>query len=193
MRWVCFLFLLLHSSCGYRGGSGGKEALLTIPYIQGDRNGFFTGELIRQISESASFRYSNHDGDFLLRVVVLEICQDQIGYRRDLMRENGEVQDNIRPTEGRQTMKARVSLEEMGSSEVVWGPHVFTSDVDYDYVDQDSLQDLSFVDPGTGLPTTALKFSLGQLEPSENAQEAALAPLYRKLSQKILDAISAGW
>ncbi len=193
MRWLFILSLLLQTSCGYRGGFGGKEALLTVPYIQGDKNGFFTGELIRQINESTSFRYSNHEGDLLLRVVVLEICQDQIGYRTELMKENGEVRDNIRPTEGRQTMKARVTLERVDTQEIAWGPHVFSSDADYDYVDQDSLQDLAFVDPRTGLPTTVLRFSLGQLEPAENAQEAALTPLYRKLSQKILDAISLGW
>lgn len=192
MRYVAF-FLCLFSSCGYQGGFGSQGSVLTVPYIEGDANGFFTSALIREINESSSFRYSNHDGDLLLKVVILENGNSQIGYRRDPIVENGSEQNNIRPSEGRKSLKVQVSLEETNSKEAVWGPHIFSADSDYDYVDQDSFQDLTFNDPQTGSLITVLQFSLGQLEAFENAQDAALTPLYRNLSQKIVDAISSAW
>jgi hypothetical protein len=186
------LFSLL-SSCGYRGGTGSEGATLSVPYIDGDTHGFFTSALIKQINESTSFSYSNREGDFLLKVTVLEHANSQIGYRRDLIVENGEEQNNIRPSEGRKTLKVQVSVHDSSTQDAVWGPHIFSADADYDYVDQDSFQDLSFTDPNTGALVTVLQFSLGQLEAYENAQDAAMTPLYRQLSQKIIDAISAAW
>lgn len=72
------------------------------------------------------------------------------------------------------------------------GPLRFMADVDYDYVDGDSLQDLQFQN-AEGQHLIVLPFSLGQLEPQEAAHEAAQKPIYQKLSQKIVDAISAQW
>lgn len=167
--------------------------MISIPYIEGDKHGIFTSELIRGINQATSLRYSNTDGDVLLKVAIVEVGNEQIGYRRDSMEDNGEFKEYLRAVEGRRIMKVKASLVDPMSCKEVWGPYEFSSDGDYDYVNEDSLQDLAFIDPTTGLLTTVLQFSLGQLEPIDNAQDAAMNPLYRKLSQKIVDAISAGW
>ncbi len=187
-----FLALSFLSSCGYHSGFAEHNVSISVPYIEGDRYGYFTNELIRQINESTSFNYSNHEGDVFLKVAIIEVAHHQIGYRRDLIEVQGSLQDNIRPTEERKNMKVQVTLESP-SNEIVWGPYILDADVDYDYVDQDSLQDLAFTDPTTKSLITVLSFSLGQLESIESAQEAAAMVVYRRISQKIVEAISATW
>ena len=77
-------------------------------------------------------------------------------------------------------------------TEVVYGPYRVAADADYDYVDGDSIRDLTFID-SSGSTITVLPFSLGQLEPKESAALAATKPLYRRLAQKVVDAISSEW
>lgn len=188
MRVVFSFLCLLCSSCGYRWANEGETAI-SIPYIQGDRYGIFTSQLIRQINESSKFTFSNFNGDYCLKVSIVEVTYDQIGWRRDFLLDNGVLQDNIRPTEERKNMKVEIRLEQSGSGEPILGPTIISAYVDYDYLDQDALQDLAFVDPATGT-TTVLQFSLGQLETIESAQEASLIPLFQLLSQKIVNLLN---
>jgi hypothetical protein len=51
---------------------------------------------------------------------------------------------------------------------------------------------LTFINPA-GTLVTVLPFSLGQLESVESAQEAAARPLYSRIAQKVVDAISSEW
>ena len=118
-----------------------------------------------------------------------EINNEQIGYRRN-RGSDGTIKKSIMPTEGRETAVAEVTLIDNNTQKIVWGPQQIRAEVDNDYVDQDSLNDLSFVNP-QGNRVTVLTFSLGQLESIASAQEAALTPLYRTLAQKIIDAILA--
>ncbi len=83
-------------------------------------------------------------------------------------------------------MRIEVVFYEGDSDQIAYGPYAITASSDYDYIDGDSIQDLTFVDT-QGVFTTVLPFSLGQLEPVESAQEAATQPLYRRLAQKIVD------
>lgn len=188
LRFFPLIWILICSSCGYRWANH-EESTLSLPYIQGDRYGIFTSMLIRQINESSKLRYNNFDGDYLLKVCIVEISHDQIGYRRDFLEENGILQDNIRPTEERKNMKVEIQVLKTDTQEVVLGPAIIAAYADYDYLDQDALQDLAFFDPATG-PTTVLQFSLGQLETIESAQEASLIPLFQLLSQKIVNALN---
>lgn len=73
----------------------------------------------------------------------------------------------------------------------VIGPQTIKAFADYDYVDSNSLQDLSFIDPSTGTRVTSIAFSLGQLDSVGSAGEDALHPIYRQLAQKIVEGMVA--
>ena len=87
---------------------------------------------------------------------------------------------------------ATVEVFERKSNKIVLGPFNVISDSDFDYIDAESINDQSFID-SSGNRLTILAYSLGQLEGIESAKEAALIPLYKKLSKKIVDSISAYW
>jgi hypothetical protein len=186
------LFLCLFSSCGYRWAGEENISTLSIPYVKGDEDGSLTTELIRSFASSAPVRIVPSGGAYRLDVVVVEQQDDVVGYRIDPQDIRGKIQKNIVRDEGRRTLVLEVSLYQFQSKDPVFGPVRITADVDYDYVDGDSLPDLTFIDP-QGMPRTALAFSLGQLESIEAAQEAATRPLFRRISQKIVDVISTQW
>lgn len=164
---------------------------ISLPYIEQDLDGALTAEIAYQLASSGTFSYRHSGGALLLRVSVSPKETSQIGYRRD-RHKDGTLKKNIIPIEARDTITATVSIIERSTSRVVFGPIKITADTDYDFVDQDSLDDLSFIAPN-GQRDTVLDFSLGQLESRGSAQIAAQKPLYRKLAKKIVDVISLQW
>ncbi len=97
---------------------------------------------------------------------------------------------NLLASERRKTVTVQAALYESQSNEIVSGPFRIEAAVDFDYVDGDSIQDLVFVGPN-GISQVVLPFSLGQLESSEAAEEAAMRPLNVQIATKIVDAIFA--
>ncbi len=186
-------FFLLFTSCGYNLGRSQslKNPSITVPYVEKDVSGYFTSELIQELSYSSNLRYKYSDGDYILCVKIIDSNTSQIGYKYDRNNENIR-QNNLRATEGRQKVTARVELIDKASQSVKFGPFDISASYDFDYVDPDSLNDLSFID-ASGNRKTVLAFSLGQLESIESAKQAALRPLYHKLAKKIVDAISTYW
>ena len=182
---LCFLL----TSCGYLAGKGdiSSPISMNVPYVKGDKDGMLTAELICNVSSTGCFSYEK-TSHRILRVDITDLGNEQIGYRRDRHRD-GSIKKNVKATEGREKIAVNVSIYDENKGEVIWGPFSFQSDVDYDYVDQDSLQDLSFIDSG-GNRQTVLAFSLGQLESIESAKDAALLPLYRSLAKKIAEALT---
>ena len=189
---IANIFLFFLTGCGYHFQSDKEPITLSIPFIEGDLEGHFTAQLVKEISSSPRFIYHNYKGEYLLQVSILSSSEEQIGYQKDRLKIDGSLQKNLRPIEGRKIMTAKVSIAKRASQEIIWGPYEIVSDVDYDYVDQDSLFDLAFIEP-SGARRTVLSFSLGQLEPIENAQQASHRSLYHSLCQKIIDTISADW
>jgi hypothetical protein len=191
-----FLLLsLLLSSCGYRWHPEYPELSrpsIQVPFICGDEDGSLTNEVIRQLSSSGLADVDHRKGDYRLEASIVDVHSETVGFRRDRQIIHGKQKKNLLACEGRTVLTVEVSLFEGDSSRVAYGPYRVTADVDYDYVDGDSAQDLSFTAPD-GVFTTVLPFSLGQLESSEAAQEAATRPLYGKLAQKIVDVISSEW
>lgn len=193
MRIRLLFFFLILTSCGYNLGRtrNSEKALISVPYIKGDFNGLFTNELIKQISYSPTLDYRFSNADYLLKVDIITEATKQIGYKYDRNNKNKR-KDSIRATEGRQIIIAEVQVIDLRRNCVKFGPFQVKADADFDYVDPDSLNDLSFIDE-QGQRRTVLSFSLGQLQPIESAEEATLKPLYECLSKKIVDAILAYW
>jgi len=163
-----------------------------VPFISGDEQGILTSEIISALSSSGMVRIVSHMPEYRLHVAILKQNNETIGFRRDPQKVHGGVKKNLLACEGRRVLEAEVVLRKVETDAVAWGPYRLSSDADYDYVDGDSIQDLTFVAPD-GTPMIVLPFSLGQLESVESAQEAATQLLYRRLAKKIVDAFSAEW
>ncbi len=188
---VCSFLLL--PSCGYRWeGDPTCSRTLHIPFATGDEDGTLTSELIRAFATTTQTDIVSSEGQYRLEVSIVEQDHERIGFRIDRQVNNGKEQKNILGDEGRRNLLAHVSLYDCENDECVLGPCTVTAYADYDYVDGDSFQDLTFVD-SAGVRQTILAYSLGQLEPPESAREAATIPLYQQLSRKIVDLISARW
>jgi hypothetical protein len=189
------LSILIMNGCGYRWHPDfpeGTRPTIVVPYISGDDDGTLTSEVIRTITSSGIANVRSTDGDYLLKISVINSQNQTVGYRRDKQKVSGEIRKNIVSCEARRSLTAEVTIYEGSSEKIAAGPYKITADTDYDYVDGDSIQDLAFVN-SQGVPTIVLPFSLGQLESFESAHEAASRPLYKKLAQKIADTIFSAW
>lgn len=184
-------FLLLCASCGYRFDPGSEgRSTISVPYVQGDNEGKLTDAIIRKLTESGAFEYQRSCGRLSLEVVIVGDSNDRIGFRHDVSDTSGKIRKNIIGIENRRTLTAQVSLIDPVAEEIVFGPHVVTASMDYDYVDENSLKDLSFVD-SFGVRETSIQFSLGQLDAKDFAERDVLVPIYQRLAEKIVDGILA--
>lgn len=161
---------------------------MTLPFVKGDDDGFFTAEMSRALSASGLADLRSFDGDYRLEISLLQGCLETIGFRKDRQKVNGKNKRNMVACEARKTLLAEVTLFSGSTNEIVFGPSQIEADTDLDYVDGDSYKDLTFVDL-QGASQAVIPFSLGQLEAYESAQEAAKHPLYSRLAQKIIDVI----
>lgn len=181
------------SSCGYRWHYDYPDQLrptVSIPFIAEDEDGALNSEVIAALENSGIVDVVSKNGTYQLRIEILSNRNEKIGYRRDPQQIGGETKKNLLASEGRRSIDAKVSL--YNGSGVIYGPYQITANSEYDYVDGDSLKDLTFIDK-KGKLVEVLPFSLGQLESIESAQEATSKPLYRALAKKIVDVISAEW
>ena len=187
--------LLFATGCGYQWHSEYSAAprpVVVVPYIPGDESGLLTTEIISCLQTSGLAKVSATHGDFRLGLKILGERKDQIGYRRDPQKIKNEIQKNLLAAELRKTIDVEVTLFHGNTEEIAFGPYLISSWYDYDFVDGDSYQDLTFPGP-LGVPVEVLPFSLGQLEDLAAAETAASKPLVHKLAQKIVDVISSEW
>ncbi|MBI5345584.1 MAG: hypothetical protein HZB76_00340 [Chlamydiae bacterium] len=187
------LALFLLTSCGYRfeEKTQADRPTISVGYVSGDQTGILTQLLIKELASSGYFQYANHDAELKLNVKILDKSNSVIGYRHD-RHNDGSYKKTVMPTEGREKVVVEVSIISSASGSIVLGPYEINTDSDYDFVEKDTLDDLSFVDP-LGNRIKVLPFSMGQMESIESAQTAALTPLYRQVAQKVIDLISAEW
>jgi hypothetical protein len=191
-RFLLYNFLLL-SSCSYRWDLNypqAKRPTITIPFIQGDEEGMLTAEITNAIASSRIADVVAKGGDYTLKVQIIRSDAEIIGYRINPQKIKGEIKENLLATEGRKIIGVEAGLYQ--GDDLVYGPYKIAATADYDYIDGDSVEDLTFVNR-EGEMVIALPFSLGQLEPYEAALEAAARPVRVRLAQKIVDAISAEW
>jgi hypothetical protein len=185
-NWL--LKLLFLTSCGYQWHhADATRPTLTVPFVAGDEEGILTAEVISALSSSGLVDVIHQGGEYCLRIAIQSGGNDNIGFRRDPQKVDGKVRRNLLAIEARRSLAIEATLYR--GEELISGPFLLAAAVDYDFVDGDSIQDLTFINPA-GQLVTVLPFSLGQLEPLESAQDAATKPLYRQLAQKIVDALA---
>ncbi|MGB7978640.1 MAG: hypothetical protein WCF19_05720 [Chlamydiales bacterium] len=194
LKLFSLLFLInFLVSCGYRwqpSGLEGGRPTITVPFVKGDEDGSFTSEIISCLSSSGLADVVSHGGEYELRVSILGEESEKIGFRVDPQKVDGKIRKNLLAAEGRRRMTIEAAL--WSRDQCAFGPYKISADAEYDYIDGDSIQDLTFVNPA-GVVVTVLPFSLGQLEPVESAEHAATRPLFARLARKIADAISSNW
>lgn len=192
MKKIFYLgWFFLAFGCSYKmdTSDGLVQKRVNVPFVIGDSDGRLTAALTYQLSSQGLLEYSHSKADFILRAEVISLTNDKIGYKKD-RDPDGKLRKNLMPIEGREKIEVRVTLLSNLNKEVVWGPKLFSTDIDYDYVDEDSVKDLSFIND-SGQRETVLSFSLGQLESVFCAQEAALRPLYIKIAKNIVSVLSS--
>jgi outer membrane lipopolysaccharide assembly protein LptE/RlpB len=183
--------LLMLSACGYHFENVQSEnasVTISVPYIKGDPDGMLGAELTRALSSSGQFDCVQTGGMLILEVGIIAEGDNRIGYRFDRDPTNGKLRDNIIGTENRLTVSAEVKLMDAHTNQILVGPQVVKAYADYDYVDSNSIRDLTFYTPN-GVPEKVLDFSLGQLDSVEGAHDDAFAVIYRQLAQKIVDGL----
>ena len=190
MRSIPFLNLKLllialsFTSCGYHTAVSDNKTTISIPYVEGDAQGQFTAELIRQLTNSDIYEFVKKDGDLDLKVTIVGDKSDIIGFQYDLSHKKGKIERNLMAEENRRTLTAQVTLTDTSTEKVVRGPVNISTSTDFDYIDVNSLKEVSFIN-AHGNREKTISFSLGQLDSIEGAQDAALTPIYRQLARNI--------
>ncbi len=187
---VCFFACM--SGCGYEWRGADAVQTISIPYVCNDEDGSLTAELIRTFVSESYFRVIRSGAKYRLEASIVHRQNDEIGYQTNPQKIKGKIHKNLVDDQARKTIAVDVTLFDEESKIAMFGPCRIEADEVYDYVDGDSLQDLAFQD-SKGRGRSVLEFSLGQLEPSGAAQEAALRPLYKKIARKIAEAIASAY
>lgn len=174
--------LILCVGCGYQLGLGELSrdySTVSIPYIEGDWDGEFTAILIHQMSRSGALKYTDCVGDLQLLVRVIDQWEDDISFRYDRTG-HGRFRRYVVPDETRMTMTVEVTLIETASDRIILGPARLMGIAEFDH---------DYYSSRGGVNV----FSLGQLTDIEEAEDAAMIPLFRNLSQKIVDFVKDSW
>lgn len=180
--FLFFISLFLVSSCQYHFGESDLSAryrTISIPYAEGDEKGELTTEVIKAISTSGALSFQYEGGDLTLKLKIIEISDENIGFRYDRNKE-GHLRNTIIPTETRQRATVEVVLIDNLTSKTVRGPTRITATVDFDHDFYSSRNAINI-------------FSLGQLTDFDVAQDTSMHSLNRILAEKISDYIVNSW
>jgi hypothetical protein len=185
LSWLILLvFLFIFTSCGYRFGEGAitkQYSTFTVPYIRGDADGILTAKIIKQMSLCAGLCYNRLDGDLILAIELVEVDDQNIGFRYDRNRKGQILKSrSIIPTETRTTIWANVKVIEGATNRVLLEPVVISASLDFDHDYYSSRNEINI-------------FSLGQLNDYDVAHDVAYRPLFDVLAQKIVDYLCASW
>lgn len=181
-RSLLCIFLI---SCGYQWQKE-PPLCLSVPYVEGDGDGSLTQEIIRSLTISGKAIVNQHNAPYRLETKIIRSDNSVIGYRRDRQEINGKSQKNLIASESRNRIAIEALIRNLSTNQIHSGPFQIESYVDYDYIDQDSIYDLTFVNP-EGQVTAILPFSLGQLQAIDMAREASMRPLEVLLAKKLID------
>lgn len=172
---ICFFF----AGCGYHVRSISSSSI-SVPYVAGDVEGYFTSSLIQKIASNPLLDYSL-SGDYCLKVCLLEPVEENIGFKyAPSEKDEKNFSKILSPEEARVTLTATCSLYDQNDGSLILGPFEVTTAYTYDFESDFSNLNVH-------------RFSLSQLEMHTLAQDEAFDPLYGLLAQKIVDTVSASW
>ena len=114
LGFFSFLLLIACWGCGYRFSNEregpGNHAALSIPYVCGDHDGALTAALVREVVRSGNFRYRDHGGTLILHVTLVDLSEDNIGFRYDRKREGLLLRRSSPPKRGSQELSTSLFL-----------------------------------------------------------------------------------
>ncbi len=169
------------TGCYYQFGQGELARVyhsISVPYIEGDQKGELTAEVIKQLSLSGAFHYVNESSDLILKIKIIELRDENIGFRYD-RKKRGKLRKSIIPTETRLSGQVEVLLVDK-SGQTIRGPTRIVASTDFDHTYYSSRHGINI-------------FSLGQLNDLDAAHDAAMRPLNRHLAERIVDYIVNSW
>lgn len=167
------------TGCGYRPGYGAFSehySTISVPYVVGDLDGDLTAAIVHEVVASLGFDHSDTDGQLLLIVQLVDVADENIGFRYEQLH-GKKYKRSIIPVETRLIAIAEVSLVDAATGCTVIPTVRLSATVDLDHEYNATYADSTVC-------------SLGQLTDSEDAFAAARIPLHRALAQKIVEYIS---
>lgn len=178
MRAFFFLIFLFCSACGYHLGEGDitrQYATISLTFAEGDVAGDFTQAVINEIATQTSLIYVNEGADLELYISLVDIDEQNVGFRYDRDKHDKLVKYII-PTETRLKGFVEITLNDPVQGRAILGPTLLEAcyDFDHDYYSSRNAVNI---------------FSLGQLTDYDEAYDAAKKPLYQYLARKIVDYI----
>lgn len=174
------LLLIFLTACGYHLGDQAivnHYRTISVPFVQGDRDGRLTEAIVREIGRTGRLRYVSSGGQLCLKGEITGCHQENIGFEYDENLE-GKRTDRIVPTEARLVYCVRFSVTSRQGT--VIGPVEVTEEIAYDFDPIDNDDELAV-------------FSVGQFVIYDQAQEIALTPLYDRLARKVVAYLNAAW
>ena len=185
-RWALYPLLLVGyfslTGCQYQFGRGELSQSYTsisVPYIEGDQKGELTADVIKELSTSGAFYYTNEKSDLILKIKFLELGEENIGFRYD-RKKRGCLKKSIIPSETRVNALVEVVLMERISEKIIRGPTRISVSEDFDHTYYATRNRVNI-------------FSLGQLNDIEEARDAVMHPLNRHLAERIVDYVINSW
>ncbi len=173
---------MILASCGFhfsKGNIADHYKTVAIPYADGDFHGILTNHLAKEISRTGGLLYKDEGAELTLHIHIVDVYQKDIGYRFDRDPDE-DYNERLLPFEGRLIAYAEITLEESRTGKEVLGPAVVRATADYDH-DYYTSADRAF------------RFSLGQVDDIDVAEEQALEPLHRALAKRIVEFIQDSW
>ncbi|MEC7839630.1 MAG: hypothetical protein VX777_06290 [Chlamydiota bacterium] len=152
---------------------------ISVPYVVGDEDGSLTAAIVSEIEKNGGLAYSNGAGQLKLTVKIVDLRDQNIGFRYD-RDSRDRLTDSIIPTETRLTAAAEICLIECLTGKVLIGPLIISANVDFDH---------DFYSSRNGINI----FSLGQLTDIDAARDSVKVPLNETLAKKIVEYINESW
>lgn len=181
-RFPLFSLIALLPACGYQFSTTdipAKYQTISIPYVINDSDGCLTQSVIRAVSEKIGPRYATCRGDLILLIEIIDIWEDNIGFRYDRNRK-GKLTREVIPTESRSFITVEVQLIDGATSLPILGPVRLTEYLDFDHDYYESRYGENVL-------------SLGQVIDLETARDTVQKPLYRLLANKIVEFVYESW